>query len=157
LGTWLFALASLGYLFIDSLTGLTAVRAVTGLAGGVVFTSASAAAADLVDYGRRGRAMAWITAGMFLAIPVGMPAAVAFANAGAWRGVFWLQIGAAALAALVMAGTLPAALRRGERPAGQWTVLKKPMVVPALASVALYTGAFFSTVQFAGTWLDDRH
>src|SRR5690606_18204544 len=57
LGTWLFALASLGYLFIDSLTGLTAVRAVTGLAGGVVFTSASAAAADLVDYGRRGRAM----------------------------------------------------------------------------------------------------
>ncbi len=96
-----------------------------------------------------------MTACFFLAVRFGIPAAVAFAEAGNWRGVFTLQVGAAAVACVFMARALPASLGVGAPATTPWRVLREPMVAPALLSVMLYTGAFFTTVQFVGAWLDE--
>ena len=37
----------------------------------------------------------------------------------------------------------------------QVEVMRQPHVLPALLSVLFYTGAFFTTVQFAPSWLDE--
>lgn len=156
-GSVVFVLATSGYLFADDFASLFAVRAATGFAAGVVFTSASAAVADLVPYQRRGAAMGVLTASIFLAIPIGMPVAVACAEAGSWRGVFVLQLATALVAMFAMARALRADARprSDEAAPPPWVLLGEPMVVPALLSVLLYTGAFFTTVQFVGTWLDE--
>jgi predicted MFS family arabinose efflux permease len=130
------------------------VRAVSGFAAGIVFTSSSAAIADLVPYQRRGAAMGLLTASIFLAIPIGMPAAVALADAGNWRGIFVVQVATGIASFVSMARALPAGLGRGGAAVSQWRVLREPMIAPALLSVLLYTGAFFAAVQFVGTWLD---
>ncbi len=157
-GTGTFGLASVGYLFAGGFAELYAVRIVTGFVAGIVLTSASSAVADLVPYERRGRAMALITAGILLAVPVGMPVAVGLAEAIDWRGIFAVQVACALLTVVGLARALPAELpgEFAHARSSPWRVMREPSVVPALLSVLLYTGAFFATMQFLGTWLDER-
>lgn len=153
-GTAAFVLGSCGYLVAESFAALLVVRLVTGFVAGVVLTSASSAVADLIPYERRGLAMGIITAAILLAMPLGMPIAIWCAEAGAWRGIFVVQIVAAAVTFAALWVTLPDRLGRGERSLSQLAVLRLPTVWPALASIALYTGAFFAAIQFLPTWLD---
>lgn len=140
---------------VDHLQLLIA-RFVAGFGGGLVFMSASAAVADLVPYGRRGAAMGVFSLGLFLATPLGLPVAVWIAKAGgdAWRFAFaWLALpGVLALAGFWLC---PRGLGKTEHRVTQLQVLREPFVLPAMLSVMLYTGAFFTTVQFAARWLDD--
>jgi predicted MFS family arabinose efflux permease len=154
-GTALFLIASCGYLVADSYPALIAVRLVTGFVAGIVLTSASSAVADLIPYERRGLAMGIVTAGILLAVPVGMPIAIALAEAGWWRGIFVVQIGASLLTLGALALTLEPGLGRGGRRVRQIEVLRSPAVLAALGSIALYNGAFFATMQFLGKWLDE--
>ena len=145
------------HVFAGSHLQLLAARVVSGFAGGLVFTSASAAVADLVPYARRGAAMGVFTVGMFIATPVGLPVGIAIASSGqeAWRGAFGYLTAPAALALIGIALFLPAGLGRSDQRVSQVAVLRQPHVGAALLSVVLYTGAFFTTVQFAPKWLDE--
>lgn len=165
-GTMVFLLASAGYLWAAGFWSLLTVRLATGFVSGLVLTSASSAVADLVGYENRGRAMGIVTAAILLAVPVGMPVAIALAECDewfgvdAWRGVFVVQMLAAAVTLVVLWRALPAGEVRAETPTrsgrapAQFRVLVLPMVAPALLSVALYSGAFFATIQFLPDWLD---
>lgn len=152
-GGALFVLASLGHVLAGSHEALLVARAAAGFGVGLVFTSASAAVADLVRYERRAAAMGTFGAGIYLAIPVGLPLAVLLGSAGAWRAVFVVQAVVGFLALAGVAGCVPGALGRSGRRPTQWEVLRAPMVLPALASVILHTGAFFTVVQFVPYWL----
>jgi len=153
-GMVVFVLASLGHLFASNLETLFAVRAVAGFAGGVVFTGASAAVADLVPYARRGRAMGVFSAGMFLALPMGLPLAQVFATAGWWQGIFLLQTAVGLFALVAYWRVLPRDLGRGNHFVDNLPHLKSGEIVASLVSVMIYVGAFYTAVQFAGTWLD---
>lgn len=154
-GSGLFVLASLGHYWVEGYHSFLLFRGLAGLAGGIVFTSASAAIADLVPYERRAGAMGLMTGSIFLAVPVGMPLANLCAEGGYWRGIFILQAVSACVSMYLMLRYLPAHLGRKRELVSQLLVLRQPMVLPALISVLFYTGAFFTSVQFAGQWLDD--
>ncbi len=154
-GSVLFVIASLGHFWVSDAQTFFVFRGLAGLAGGIVFTSASAAMADLVPYHRRAAAMGIMTAGIFLAVPVGMPLANLCADGGFWRGIYVLQAMTAVAAMVMMIRLLPPRLGKEEALLSQWSVMRQPMVVPALLSVLLYTGAFFTSVQFAGEWLNE--
>ena len=131
---------------------LLALRAGSGLAVGTAYAAASALSAEVVPYQRRGAAMGRFNAGMFLAIPIGMPLSVWLASAGYWPGIFVLQalVGALgcwwALRAVPPGGTEPA------RTFGK--VLRNLPAVSGLLATGLHVGSFFTTVQLATTWLD---
>jgi predicted MFS family arabinose efflux permease len=156
IGGALFLLAMVTHVYADSHALLTFARVLSGLGGGFVYTAASTAVADLVPYERRGAAMGLFSLGLFLAIPVGLPAALWIAGSGAagWRFAFgWLAL-PSVLAIAAFASLVPPGLRRGHRRVRHFEVLRQPHVVPALLSVMLYTGAFFTAVQFVPSWLD---
>ncbi|MDA0373405.1 MAG: MFS transporter [Planctomycetota bacterium] len=154
-GTAAFLVASLGYFVAGSFASLIAIRVATGFAAGVVLTSASSAVADLIPYERRGFAMGIVTGAILLAVPLGMPVALLFAEAGHWRGIFALQVAAAVVTLVALVRVLPEGLGKGSGGESQWTVLRHPGVAPALGSMVLYNGAFFASMQFLGTWLDE--
>ncbi|MEM7204132.1 MAG: MFS transporter [Planctomycetota bacterium] len=156
LGGVLLVAGIVAHLFAVSPGQLLLVRGVSGFGGGLVFASASAAVADLVPYERRAAAMGIFSAGLFLATPVGLPLGLAIAERApeGWRTAFgWLAL-PSLLAVVGFARFLPAGLGRAEGRVNQWQVLRQPGVFPALLSVALYTGGFFTAVQFAPDWLD---
>lgn len=157
-GTAVFLLGTLGYLFAEGFGMLVAARVLTGFAAGAVLTSASAAVADLVPADKRGKAMTLISVAILIAGVLGNPVAALIAQYGSWRDVFWLQIGIAVLSAFALSTTLPASLGRSGRPVGSpFAPLANRGMLPALASIALYTGAFVAVVQFFGVWLDERN
>lgn len=152
-GMAVFVLASLLHLFATGFGVLVTLRAVSGLAVGVAYSSASALTADLVPYERRGRAMGVFAAGMFLAIPVGLPTAVLFARAGSWQGVFGVQAACGALGLWFALRAVPAD-GSTQRWVSPWRMLTRLPVLAVLLAVLLHVGSFFGTVQMATRWLD---
>lgn len=154
-----FAALSLLHLALSSFWPFVAVRALAGAAVGVAYAAASALAAEVAPYARRGAAMGWFNAGMFLAIPVGMPLSVALALQGHWNGIFAVQ----ALVAVLGCWWAVRAIPPGESPAatisrGAWgvfrPVLSSGAVAAGLLATMLHVGSFFTTVQLASSWLD---
>jgi predicted MFS family arabinose efflux permease len=154
-GTAAFLVASLGYFVAETFATLIVIRIATGFAAGVVLTSASSAVADLIPYERRGFAMGIVTGAILLAVPLGMPVALLCADAGHWRGIFVLQVVASVVTMVALVRVLPEGLGKGGSTESQWAVLRHPGVPAALASMVLYNGAFFASMQFLGTWLDE--
>lgn len=156
-GLLVFSISSAGHLAVgSSYSVLLILRAVAGAAVGVAYSAASAAVADLVPYHRRSSAMGMFSFGMLLAIPVGLPLANALARTGNWQGVFAIQAGFGLVAMVLSLVLLPRDLGRGEGSVRHLEVLRQPMVVPSLVAVMIYVGAFFTTVNFVGVWLDQE-
>ena len=153
-GMVVFVLASLGHMLAADFGGLLVARSVAGFAAGVVFTSASAAVADMVPYERRGRAMGVFTAGMFLGMAMGLPLAQVMASHGWWQGIFLLQTVVGAVAMVAYWRVLPVDIGRGQRFLENLPKLLNLQIFASLVSVMLYVGGFFTVVQFVGTWLD---
>jgi MFS transporter, DHA1 family, inner membrane transport protein len=151
-GLFAFVVASALHLVTTDYWPLLALRAVSGIAVGVAYAAASALVAEIVPYARRGAAMGVFTAGMFLAIPIGMPLAVALANAGHWQWIFGAQ---AAIGGLGLWWSLRAVPETGGRdvPGGFAKVLTNGPAVAGLVATMLHVGSFFVTVQLATTWL----
>lgn len=149
-----FALVSLAHVFTQSFWPFAALRALSGVAVGVSYASASAAAADLAPYERRGAVLGRFNAGMFLAIPVGLPLAVYMASLGLWPWIFAVQAAVAVLAAALSQRVVPAS---GEPPATgpRLGLLRHPGVAAGLLATMLHVGSFFVVVQLASTWLDE--
>lgn len=149
-----FTLASLAHLLVDGYVSLLCVRALAGGAVGVAYAAASALVAEIVPYERRAAAMGVFTAGMFLAIPVGLPLAVWFAAAGHWSWIFGVQAVFAAAGVVLALRAVPELPRpRGLVAFGP--VLRRAPVQAALVAVLLHVGSFFATVQLATRWLDE--
>lgn len=148
-----FAVASALHGFAATGGQLLAARAISGAMVGVAYAAASALAAEIVPYYRRGAAMGVFTAGMFLALPLGLPLAWWFGRSGQWQAIFWLQAVVAAVGAFLAARTVPEqAVKR------TWVdprdVLRQGPVIAAVAAVMLHNGSFFTTVQLSSRWLD---
>jgi predicted MFS family arabinose efflux permease len=154
-GLVLFVIGSAGHCFANDFATLYTFRAVTGFAGGVVFTGASTAVADLVPYERRGRAMGVFSAGMFLGFPAGLPLAQFMAGWGWWQGIFAVQTLLSLVALFFLWRVLPHALGGS---VGFWRNVPRLFrmeILAALLSVMFYVGAYYTTVNLVGLWLDD--
>lgn len=150
-----FSLISLLHVFASGFWLFAALRALSGLAVGVSYATASAAAADIAPYERRGAVLGRFNAGMFLAIPIGLPLAVWMASMQRWPWIFAVQalIGVTALVMSLRAvpeATAPPAA--GPR----LSVLRHRGVFAGLVATMLHVGSFFVVVQLATTWLDER-
>ena len=152
-GLVVFVLASLGHLAVASLWPFVLMRALSGAALGAAYAQASALAAEVAPYARRGAAMGRFNAGMFLAIPIGMPLSVWMASAGHWNGIFVVQAAVGALGAFWALRAVP--VRPLVEPAGRAVDLfRQPPVVAGLVATMLHVGSFFTSVQLATRWLD---
>ena len=152
-GLAVFVVASALHPVADGVPVFGGLRFVSGLAVGVAYASASALVAELFPYARRGAAMGVFTAGMFLAIPVGMPLATWLAQRGAWSTIFVVQAVVGALGFVWTVRAVPPG-PPVERAGRALSMLAAPGVAAALAATMLHVGSFFVTVQLASTWLD---
>jgi predicted MFS family arabinose efflux permease len=152
-GMLAFAVASALHGLAESYVMLLVARTISGAAVGVAYACASALAAEIVPYQRRGAAMGVFTAGMFLALPLGLPLAWWFASVGHWPAIFWLQ---GAIGFLGAVGAMRFVPER--RSSGRWVdprdIVKQGPVLAALVAVMLHNGSFFTTVQLSSRWLD---
>lgn len=147
-----FGLLSALHLLPQQQWSFAAVRGLSGLAVGVAYAAASTLVAEAVPYARRGAAMGWFTAGMFLAIPVGLPVAVLCARAGGWQWIFGLQAALAVLGLLAGRRSLPARVPQPP-PLRFLAVLGNGAAMAGLLATLLHVGSFFTTVQLASSWL----
>jgi MFS transporter, DHA1 family, inner membrane transport protein len=152
-GLAVFVVASLLHLLVASLWSFVVLRSLAGAAVGLAYAAASALAAEVSPYSRRGAAMGRFNAGMFLAIPIGMPLSVWMARSGYWSGIFVVQAMIGALGAYWAVRAVPPQAR-AERPTRQWHVLSRGPVLAGLIATMLHVGSFFTSVQLATTWLD---
>jgi len=153
-GLVVFVIASLSHGMVRYLWALGLLRAVAGFAVGIAYAAASALVAEVVPYTRRGAAMGWFNAGMFLAIPVGLPASIWLAQHAHWSSIFELQGGVGALGVVAALLALPAG-RVVEQPTAMRGLLRLPAVRAGLWATLLHVGSFFTTVQLATKWLDE--
>jgi predicted MFS family arabinose efflux permease len=153
-GLVVFVLASLCHGLARYLWTLGLLRAVAGLAVGIAYAAASALVAEAVPYTRRGAAMGWFNAGMFLAIPVGLPASIWLAQHAHWSTIFELQAGVGVFGAIAALMALPVA-PAPEQPAAMRSLLRASAVRAGLWATLLHVGSFFTTVQLATKWLDE--
>lgn len=152
-GMLVFLLASLLHLVPAGPTWLVVARLLSGLAVGVAYAAASALVAEIVPYARRGSAMGRFTAGMFLAVPIGMPLAVWLAREVHWSTLFAFQAVVAAVGTWWALRAVPDV--RNEEPRGALLApLRNGAAVAGLLATMLHVGSFFTTVQLATTWLD---
>lgn len=153
-GLSLFTATSLLHLWAPSFGAFAALRAVSGVAVGVAYAAASALVAEVVPYERRGRALGRFTAGMFLAIPIGMPLSVVLASHGNWRMIFAVQAAVGALACWWSLRAVPTSAAVEQRGSTRAVLGNLPAMAVLLATL-LHVGSFFTTVQLATTWLDE--
>lgn len=153
-GLQAFVVASLLHLVPGPSGWLLALRAISGAAVGVAYAAASAAVADVAPYGRRGAAMGRFNAGMFLAIPIGMPVTVLFAKIGWWQAIFVVQALVAWLGCIWAQRAVPVGEPEPGRPA-LGRVLANGAARAGLLATLLHVGSFFTTVNLATTWLDE--
>jgi DHA1 family inner membrane transport protein len=152
-GLTVFVGSSLAHLVASNWLGLLACRALSGAAVGVAYAAASALVAEIVPYERRGAAMGMFTAGMFLAIPLGMPLSVCLAVAGQWPLVFAAQAAIGGLGLVLALRSVPDS--HVLEPLGAFAaILQNRPAVAGLVATMLHVGSFFTTVQLATTWLD---
>lgn len=151
-GLVLFTVASAAHLSVATYWPLLVCRAVSGFASGLSYAAASAVAADLTPYERRGHAMGRFNAGLFLAIPIGMSLTVLFATYGHWTSIFLLQTLVGVVAVLLSLRCVP---QLPPSPTGRrLPLLKNGGVIAILLATMLHVGSFFTVVQLATTWLD---
>lgn len=153
-GLLLFVVSSLLHLIPADLWVFAVLRTTSGAAAGLAYSAASALAARVTPYARRGASMGWFSAGMFLAIPIGMPLTVLFARSGYWQAIFATQALIGVLAMVGAARAIPELA--GEERSARWRdILGNTQVLAGLLATLLHVGSFFTTVQLATVWLDE--
>ncbi len=113
LGLLAFAALSAAAFLSREFGQLLAVRALTGLAGGLLSTCVASLVGDLFPYHRRGRVMGAVLSAYFAALILGVPLGVQAAQRWGWRSVF---VGTGVMAGLLLVWSMvafPKETRRG--------------------------------------------
>jgi len=97
---------------------MLALRVAVAVAHGTFFGVAMVVAVSLVRPHQRGRAIAFILAGLTISNIVGVPAGTAIGNAFGWRATFWVMGALGIAAAVAMAALLPRRVGAPRPPAG---------------------------------------
>ena len=149
-----FALANVVAALVPGFYWLLAARVLLALTAGTFMPAAIAFATAMHEPARRGRAVAFVYAGMTLAMVVGVPAGTLVAAAANWRATF---LGVALLAALALAGVvailpgLPGAKAVGLRE--RLAVARRPDVLQILALTTLALCGQFVANTYIGVLL----
>jgi predicted MFS family arabinose efflux permease len=149
-----FALANIAASFAPHFGWLLAARVLLALAAGAFMPAAVAFATAMHEPARRGRAVAFVYAGMTLAMVIGVPAGTVVAAAANWRATF---LGVAALAMIAVVGVivvLPRLAGIGTISLGErLAVARRPDVLKLLALTALVLCGAFAVNTYLGVLL----
>lgn len=151
----LFALANLAAAMAPGFGTLAIGRVILALSAGAFMPAASAYAAMSVAPEMRGRALAFVYAGMTVALVIGVPLGTAVAAHLGWRATF---AGVAVLSLIVLAGIgfkLPAvpnppAAGLAER----FAVARRPEVLSVIGLTVLVLAGAFGVYTFIGAYLE---
>lgn len=111
-------------------------RIITAIGAGLIGSSAFSAAAAIAPEGRRGRALAFVMGGLTLAIAFGLPAGTLI-GAADWRRTLWVVAAIGVVAAMGVAGALPAISLPANTLRARLTPLREPWVFGVLVVTAL--------------------
>ncbi|HEY4923055.1 MAG TPA: MFS transporter [Roseiarcus sp.] len=160
-----FAIANVAAAFAPNFGWLLAARVLLSVAAGAFMPAAVAFATAMHEPARRGRAVAFVYAGMTLAMVVGVPIGTLIAAAANWRATFFGVAALAAIATLGVVAILPRLAGLGAIGLrDRLAVARRPDVLKLLALTTLtlsgafaantYLGVFLgTTLGVAGNWL----
>ncbi|MGF1480308.1 MAG: MFS transporter [Cyanophyceae cyanobacterium] len=157
IGAAVVAVAPLGYLFVESIAGLMAVRAFHGISIAAFTTGYSALVVDIAPAKQRGEVIGY----MSLVVPIGMavgPAVGGFLQAGAGYVPLFLVSAGAGCLALILASQIEEASRQMSGSPAQagrsfWQLLRsRSLLIPAVV-LSLIGLVFGSLVSFFPLYL----
>jgi predicted MFS family arabinose efflux permease len=132
--------------FVDSFWGLMTVRALAGMAGGVLSGAAVAYVGDYFPYEKRGWANGWIMSGIAMGQILGIPMGTLLADLSGFRIPFVLFGG-------IMAITFILILIKVPQP--NYILLKRPEVRAVAFSYVLMFLSISVFVVYLPTWLEE--
>ncbi|WP_084453296.1 MFS transporter [Roseateles chitosanitabidus] len=132
-------------------------RIVAALAHGSFFGIGAVLASELVAPDRKAGAIALMFTGLTLANVLGVPLGNLIGQAWGWRASFAgvALLGVIAAVALVALLPRPAASHEEASTGNDWSVLKRPQVLIALALTAVGFGGVFTAFTFIAPMLED--
>lgn len=129
-------------------------RVLAALGAALYMPTASSIAASLAPPEKRGRALSMVTAGLTVAIVLGVPLGIWIAEYAGWRATFWFV---AVLAAGAMGGIRMWIPEVPALPPIGWgarmVLLKQPRIAVALAMNVLWTAGAFTVYPYLSTML----
>jgi MFS family permease len=164
LGTATYIIAAIGWMLVDRVEAVIALRALTGLGSGLVFSLALAYIGDLAPEGQEGRFMGAFGIFDFLGFGVGPIVSGALRDAAGFDAVFLAMASLLSVSALTVALLLPRRARVSTEadastpaPAAPWrTVLNDPPLQGLFAMRAGYAFAFGSAFSFLALYLEEE-
>ncbi|MBE1532753.1 MFS transporter [Actinomadura algeriensis] len=131
-----FVLANVGAAVAPGYGTVLVARIVAGLAAATASPAAFAVAAAAAPEGRRGRFLAVVSAGMTTSLVAGVPAGTWIGDALGWRATMLYVAALAAVAGLVLLGTLPGLPGAEPSPVRErLRVLRRPGTAVALVAM----------------------
>jgi len=132
-------------------------RFVAGLPHGAYFGVASLIAASMVPPQHRGRAVSSVMLGLSVATVAGVPASTWFGQNLGWRSAYWVVLGIAVLAALMIAAFVPATPGNpGATVRQELSALRRPQVVVAALAGMIGFGGLFAMYTYIAKLVTDE-